>query len=382
MLLPVSAHLPESAFGSAQPPAAPEDMSVSPKKWTNRDNFDVSWKNPEGASPIVGAYYKLDDPPTGPQDGTYVPQNPRKPTGKIKDIEVHLPGNHRIFIWLKDQDGGSSHRNRAVDRLKFDDTAPEAPVDLTVSPNGWVVEDNFTVSWTIPDTGGMAPVVGAYYKLDALPDGPEDGSYVPISDGDAQVALFGIAVKTPGDHPIYVWLEDRAGNISQANIAEGHLLYAPPSVPPAPGQPDGGGAEADLPRITVLGVSRKYFRVGELSSKSSDRGYRVGTEIGFTLSRPSDVTFTVVRNIPGRKLGDTCRKVRRRQRNKRFRCAIFKTVGSFTRAGSAGGNSFKFTGWVNDRRLKPGLYHVYARIGKGSMAAAPKLFSFRVVHER
>ncbi len=375
---------------AASAPGPPESFKVVPKKWTNKDKFKVSWKNPKGAV-IVGAYYKVDKKPVSKTDGKYVSLKPGKKVGSISEIKVGVPGDHPIYVWLKGSDGKVSEQNRAEGHLLFDDTPPSAPIGLTVSPEGWVVDDMFTVSWINPSSSDRAPVTGAYYKLDAAPDASDDGAYVPLTAGDVSVALFGITVQVPGDHPIYVWLKNEAGNVSKANISEGHLLYAPNPAPgPAPdpsggggGQPGpqtspAGGAAADgTPSVIALGLSHKYFRIG--GARGANKWKR-GTEINFTLSKDANVTFTVVRNIPGRKLGHKCLRVQRRQRNKRYRCAIFKTVGSFTHKGHAGTNSVRFNGWLNGRRLKPGLYHVYVRVGSGSSKAAPQLFSWRVVH--
>ncbi len=371
---------------AASAPGPPESFKVIPKQWTKKDKFKVSWKNPKGTI-IVGAYYKVDKKPVSPTDGKYVSLKPGKTVGSIGGIKVHSPGDHPIYVWLKDSGGKASEKNRAEGHLLFDNTPPPAPIDLTVTPEGWVIDDMFTVSWTNPSTSDRAPVTGVYYKLDAMPDASDDGAYVPLTAGDVSVALFGITVQEPGDHPIYVWLKDEAGNVSKANISEGHLLYAPNPAP----DPSGGGGNQPGPQpspasetavddtspVIALGLSHKYFRIGRARGANK---WKRGTEINFTLSRDANVTFTVVRNIPGRKLGHKCLRVRRRQRSKRYRCAIFKTVGSFTRKGHAGTNSVRFNGWLNGRRLKPGLYHVYVRVGSGNSKAAPQLFSWRVVH--
>ncbi len=389
----------EEALGAAQAPAAPEKFKVNPKGWTKHDGFSVSWKNPESESPIVGAYYKIDSPPKGDDDGQYVQQKNGGKTGMITELEVGTEGSHSIYVWLKDEAGNVSATNREEGQLKFDKTPPEAPQKLAVNPYGWTAKNSFTVYWTNPDTSGVAPITGAYYKLDTVPAKSNDGTYLKLSSQDPSVAVYGLQVPTAGKHGIYVWLKDAAGNVSHKYLAFGYLLYAPkssssPAKPgpqeggvdsglPSPGE-DEGVPQSDLPQITGLGMTRKYFRVKNNGRSGRAGRWKMGTKIAFTLTRSSKTTFTVVRNITGRKRGRSCKKVRkarRKLRKKGTRCSLFKTVGSFAYSGQEGSNAVKFSGRLNGKRLKPGLYHVYVRVS-GATTSAPPFLSFRVVHSR
>ena len=64
----------------------------------------------------------------------------------------------------------------------------------------------------------------------------------------------------------------------------------------------------------------------------------------------------------GRRVGSTCRRDSRLLRT-RPRCTREVSVkGSFERAGVAGSNSFRFSGRISRRSLKPGRYRLYAKV--------------------
>ncbi len=403
--------LPVAALASSPPPAAPENFKVNPKGWTKHDRFSVSWKNPKSKSSIVGAYYKIDSPPKGDDDGRYVQLKNGGNTGMITGLEVGTEGSHSIYVWLKDEAGNVSAANREEGQLKFDKTPPGAPQKLAVNPYGWTAKNSFTVYWINPDTSGVAPITGAYYKLDKVPAKSNDGTYLKLSYTGQKVAVYGLQVPTAGKHGIYVWLKDAAGNVSHKYLAFGYLLYAPkssspprksPPVKPVPQPPESspqeggtdsgvpspgegeGAPQSDSPLITELGISRKYFRVKSNSRSGRAGRWKTGTKIAFTLTRSSKTTFTVVRNITGRKSGHLCKKVKkasRKLRKKGARCSLFKTVGSFTYQGRKGSNSVKFSGRLNGKRLRPGLYHVYVRVS-GATTSTALFLSFRVVRGR
>ncbi len=405
--------LPVAALASSLPPTAPENFKVNPKDWTKHDRFSVSWKNPESKSPIAGAYYKIGSPPKGDDDGHYVKLKNVGKTGMIKGLEVGTEGSHSIYVWLKDKAGNVSAANREEGQLKFDKTPPGAPQKFAVSPYGWTAKNSFTIYWINPDTTGVAPITGAYYKLDKVPAMSNDGTFLKLSYKGQKVSVYGLQVPTVGKHGIYVWLKDAAGNVSHKYLAFGYLLYAPkssspprksPPVKPVPQPPesspqeggtdsglpspspgeDEGAPQSDSPLITELGISRKYFRVKSKSRSGSKGRWKTGTKIAFTLTRSSKTTFTVVRNIAGRKSGRLCKKVKkasRKLRKKGSRCSLFKTMGRFTYQGQEGTNSVKFSGRLKGKRLRPGLYHVYVRVS-GATSSAPPFLSFRVVRGR
>jgi hypothetical protein len=85
-----------------------------------------------------------------------------------------------------------------------------------------------------------------------------------------------------------------------------------------------------------------------------------GAKVRYRLSEPATVRFTVQRAGPGRKVKGRCVKPRRSNLGRRS-CTRYTTLrGSFTHAGRAGPNSFRFTGRLRGRKLKPGRYRLVA----------------------
>ena len=79
-----------------------------------------------------------------------------------------------------------------------------------------------------------------------------------------------------------------------------------------------------------------------------------GAKVGYRLSEAARVKFIVELATTGRKAGGKCVRATRSNRRKR-RCTRYVAVkGSFTHAGAAGRNSFRFSGRLRGKRLKPG----------------------------
>ncbi|MFX1502535.1 MAG: hypothetical protein ACFFDH_16355, partial [Promethearchaeota archaeon] len=64
-------------------------------------------------------------------------------------------------------------------------------------------------------------IVGAHYKLDALPDNNTDGNY---EAGVSITLITGITIGSDGVHTVYVWLVDDAGNIDYTNYSSTQLF--------------------------------------------------------------------------------------------------------------------------------------------------------------
>ncbi|NOZ05241.1 MAG: hypothetical protein GXP41_02660 [Chloroflexi bacterium] len=94
--------------------------------------------------------------------------------------------------------------------VKIDITAPGVPINPIADPPGWANTDSFTITWSNP--ADLSGVVGAYYKLNSPPTSPTDGILVTTTN-----AITGVSVGTEGRHDLFLWLQDRAGNVDQAN---------------------------------------------------------------------------------------------------------------------------------------------------------------------
>lgn len=91
--------------------------------------------------------------------------------------------------------------------FRLDLTNPGPALSPTVSPDTWSFEDQFTVSWVNPSD--LSGIGAAYYKLDVAPQSAIDGIRVP---GLGITTIPDIQVGVEGAHPLYLWLEDLAGN--------------------------------------------------------------------------------------------------------------------------------------------------------------------------
>ena len=189
-------------------PAAPLNLTAGPGAWTNAAGFTVSWSNPSDVSPVAGAWYKLDTPPSSPNDGVYVAGSALT---SIVDIAPAADGAHPIYVWLQDALGRANHGNTAVTTLYLDRMAPAPPFGLAGSPaRRWTNINSFTESWTNPvDLSGIS---GAYYRLDSAGTYPTDGIFV-----NAPNRITDIVVPADGKHDLYLWLVDTAGNASELN---------------------------------------------------------------------------------------------------------------------------------------------------------------------
>lgn len=209
----------------ATAPASPQNLTASPDTWTNAGSFTISWTNPPDIAGIAGAWYKLDAPPTGSSDGTFVAAST-----SISGISPGTPGDddgaHPAYVWLEDTLGRADHATATSTTLYWDTTAPEPPTRMSGSPaQKWTNVNSFSESWRNPaDLSGIA---GAYYKLNERPTSATDGTFVATSN-----TITNIQVPHDGHHDIYVWLVDGAGNIDpQAYTGDPNVFWYDGTLP-------------------------------------------------------------------------------------------------------------------------------------------------------
>ncbi len=109
------------------------------------------------------------------------------------------------------------------------------------------------------------------------------------------------------------------------------------------------------------------------------RARTFGARVSYTLNVAARVRFTVLRLVGGRHVGRRCVAQTKRNRKRRHCTRAVPVRGSFTLRGSAGGNSFHFTGRLNGKRLAAGLYQLIATpsVNGRSGTAARKTFRIR-----
>ncbi len=96
-----------------------------------------------------------------------------------------------------------------------DNSAPGAPTGLQASPEGWSKTGFFYLDWTNPsDPSGIAKV---WWKLGSPPTSANDA--LALSFDLPLFKPMPVSVVTDGETPVYIWLEDAAGNKDHNNRA-------------------------------------------------------------------------------------------------------------------------------------------------------------------
>lgn len=138
-------------------------------------------------------------------------------------------------------------------------------------------------------------------------------------------------------------------------------------------------ASASKPRI----VPGAFPAAPKGSSATAAKRRRYGAKVTYRVNVPALVRFTVAQTSSGRRQGrgSKARCVRPTRSNRRARrCTRTTTLrGSFTQIAKAGVNSFRFTGRLGGRRLKPGRYLLVATPSANRRTGKPVSAGFRIV---
>jgi len=193
-------------------PGPPTRPQVNPAGWTNVNDFDVVWANPQDLSGIRGVCYRLEGEPSAPDDGIC-----GSVTGNsLRAIQVPGEGAYDLFLWLRDGAGNSDHNNRnvALDALRYDSTPPTTT--LTISGSlGWS-------GWY------TAPVTLLFDVEDEL-SGPSDARY-RVDDGPWQAGLQAV-VGGQDKHVVEYYGVDVAGNEEMSQTVTLRMDLNPPGPP-------------------------------------------------------------------------------------------------------------------------------------------------------
>lgn len=146
-------------------------------------------------------------------------------------------------------------------------------------------------------------------------------------------------------------------------------------APPAPGPAPPDRAAALITRYSAFPNSFLAARRGA-SIPAATEG--LGTTVSYTLSEDASLTFTIERRKAGRRVRGKCRKATRKNRRAK-RCDL-KLNGSFKHQGKAGRNSFRFSGRLSNKKLRPASYRLRAAaIDRAGNKSKPARLSFRIV---
>jgi len=204
----------------------PLSIGAAPLDWTNINQFTVSWANPTDMSGIVGAYYKFDTPPIGGSDydGFVSGEN----ICQMTNLTPPTDGAHNLYVWLKDEAGNSDYTQYNVAQLYLD-TSVGLASGISVIPPDWSTVNSFDIAWSNP--GDLSGIVGAFYTFDSPPS--SDLDYDGMQSAINIEQLNGISVSGVGEHTIYIWLMDDAGNVD-FSLNRAINLYYDGTVPLAP----------------------------------------------------------------------------------------------------------------------------------------------------
>jgi sugar lactone lactonase YvrE len=205
------------------PPGPPQQVAAEPSGWTATNGFTLTWENPFDTSGIAGAYLKLGEPPAAANDGIYYPG---EAITKVVDVLTTLPGAQLAYLWLEDGASNADHTSAAAVTLHYDPTPPGSPIGLSADPADWSPDNRFTLSWTNPPE--LSGVTKACYRLKETP--PTASGSQDCQSGVGIQSLVDVTVPEGGEHTVFIWLEDAAGNTEPATAISHTLRYD--AIPP------------------------------------------------------------------------------------------------------------------------------------------------------
>jgi hypothetical protein len=171
---------------------------------------------------------------------------------------------------------------------------------------------------------------------------PSRATLVPAADSSNPVS---VSVDVPSSTPAGTYDVTLFASIVNAERRQGST-----SITVTP--------DVTAPAASGLSLSPKRFF--PFQGRGGSIARTDGTRVGYTLSEPARMRFTLERAKKGARKGRRC--VKRRRNDRRRSCRRFvKLRGSFERASSAGENSFRFTGRLRGKPLKPGTYRLTGR---------------------
>jgi hypothetical protein len=228
------------------------------------------------------------------------------------------------------------------------------PGVISVAPTGTSLSNacagmQFTVTEIAPGKLSINPVGGQHIVLPPPVRCRIDLRFnlLKAPTFDSRPDLEGLQTSQLGE---VVSTEDLATGVPLLERGAGSLTVEPPSVAPAVRQPPLFTRPAD---VTAPILSRLSVRPARLRR-------RARTTVRYQLSEAARVAFRIERARVGRRVDGRC--VRPTLRTRRApRCRRYVALrGGFARSGSAGLNTFRYSGRVRGRRLTPGRYRLAA----------------------
>ena len=260
------------------PPPPPPLVWVQPEDWTRENAFTVTLATPSDLSQVVGAYYKLNDPPEAPDDGVFV-DNPHK----IEKIRVPAEGTHTLYLWLQDGAGNADHTQVYVleKALRYDVTPPETDLRFTG------VRGN--ASWW------RSPVTVTFAVSDLL-SGPRT-TFVSLN-GSPWEEREVVTVTADGKHTLRYYSVDRAGNVEAVRSTTVRVDTQPPPTPSDLMLVTTGWQRENrfevrwTPPLDLSGIAGVRYTVGKPPGAAGEGAFSPGQDHAF-LQAPEEGIFDV-----------------------------------------------------------------------------------------
>jgi hypothetical protein len=152
--------------------------------------------------------------------------------------------------------------------------------------------------------------------------------------------------------------------------------------------PDGTSVGADgtfktaatpIPSLSKLKLKPTSFRPVPGRGASIAAKKSGGAVLSYSDSLNATTKITAQRPTRGFRSGKRCVAHHPRGHAKPRRCTFFRSLGSFSHKDKAGANSFRFTGRVKRKPLRPGHYRLQAVASGGGQKGKPKTIRFRII---
>lgn len=226
----------------------------------------------------------------------------------------------------------------------------------------YIADQAPTASFTAaPNPVDRGQAVAFDGSASADPDGTIVSHEWDFGDGSAATgATSSHSYATAGTYTAKLTVRDGYGVSSATTKA---IIVNAPFIPPV---------------LSGLAIKPSRFpaapRGGSIAQKR-----KTGATISYSDSQAARTTFTAYRALPGRRRGRRCVRPTARNRGAK-RCTRYVRVrGSFSHVDTVGKNSFRFTGRIRRRALKPGRYRLRATPLVGGKAGRTVAIRFRII---
>ena len=224
--------LVDTAFIDITAPPAPISIQVNstnPGGWQNKTEFEITWENPVDESGISHVYYKLDLPPSSPNDTTGS-NSLDNSMGNII-VSITKQGETTVYVWLGDSRGNVDYNNYSIVVLRLDSQKPQIDSLTAMSPaylQNWYNQKSISKFNIKVHFNEIYPkyvtITNPNYGESIIDFNPE------ISTNENFLVPFNTEGIVDGTEWFFVSVTDSAGNNSPADSIEINFDSTPPEI--------------------------------------------------------------------------------------------------------------------------------------------------------